>query len=58
VTLITLPGPLFGDAKTLDDADARFKAAWIAFKDKAGPEKLAEGYEAMNVANRLDRYQR
>jgi hypothetical protein len=55
---VTIPGPPFGDAKSIDDAKARFKAAWIAFKDKAGPEKLAKAYEAMNVANRPDRYQR
>ena len=53
---VTIPGPPFGDAKSIDEAKARFKSAWIAFKDKAGPERLAKAYEVMNVANRLDRY--
>jgi hypothetical protein len=55
---VTIPGPPFGDAKSIDEAKARFKSAWITFKDKAGPEKLAQAYEAMNVANRPDRYRR
>jgi hypothetical protein len=53
---VTIPGPPFGDAKSIDEAKARFKAAWIAFKNKAGPERLAKAYE--NVANRPDRYRR
>jgi hypothetical protein len=35
---VTIPGPPFGDAKSLDDVKARFKAAWIAFKDKVTRE--------------------
>jgi hypothetical protein len=31
-----------GEAKTIDDAKARFKEAWIAFKDKVGSEALAK----------------
>jgi hypothetical protein len=31
---VTIPGPPFGDAKSIDEAKARFKAAWIAFEDK------------------------
>jgi hypothetical protein len=54
--IVTIHGPPFGDAKTIDEAKARFKAAWIAFKAKVGPEKLAAAYEAMNHANRPDRY--
>ena len=37
---VTIPGPPFGDAKTLDEAKARFKAAWIAFKAKVGPDDI------------------
>jgi hypothetical protein len=55
---VTIPGPPFGDAKTIDEAKAKFKAAWIAFKAKAGPEQLARAYEAMNHANRAYRYRR
>ena len=40
------------------EAKARFKTAWLAFKDKHGPEKLAEAYAEMNHANRADRYRR
>jgi hypothetical protein len=43
---------------SIDEAKARFKAAWIAFKDKAGPAKLAQAYKEMNVANRPGRYYR
>lgn len=57
VTVI-LPGPPFGDAKSLGEAKDRFKAAWLAFKEKVGPESLAEAYDTMNYANRPDRYQR
>jgi hypothetical protein len=53
---VTIPGPPFGDAKSIDEAKARFKTAWIAFKEKHGAEKLAKAYEVMNVANRPDRY--
>jgi hypothetical protein len=55
---VTIPGPPFGDAKSIDDAKARFKTAWLAFKAKHGPEEMAKAYEAMNHANRPDRYGR
>jgi hypothetical protein len=55
---VTVPGPPFGDAKTIDDAKARFKAAWIAFKERFGAEALAKAYAEMNHANRPDRYRR
>jgi hypothetical protein len=40
---MTLPGPPFGDAKTIDEAKARFKAAWMMFKDKHGAEEIGAG---------------
>ncbi|MDA9408739.1 hypothetical protein [Bradyrhizobium sp. CCBAU 45384] len=55
---VTLPGPPFGDAATLDEAKARFKSAWLAFKDKHSPEELARTFEQMAHANRPDRYRR
>ncbi len=55
---VTIPGATFGDAATLDEAKARFKVGWQAFKDRHGPEKLAKAYEAMNWANRPGRYGR
>ena len=55
---VTIPGPPFGSAESIDEAKQRFKAAWISFKDKAGPEALARAYAEMNVANRPDRYRR
>ncbi len=55
---VNIPGPPYGDAKTLDEAKQRFKAAWLAFKDKHGPEKLAKVFAKMNFANRHDRYRR
>jgi hypothetical protein len=55
---VTLPSPPFGDAKTIDEAKARFKTAWIAFKAKHSPEKLEKAYEATNHANRPGRYGR
>ena len=55
---VNIPGPPYGDGKTLDEAKQRFKAAWSAFKEKHGPEKLAKVFEEMNYANRLDRYRR
>jgi hypothetical protein len=55
---VTLPGPPFGSAATIDQAKAAFKAAWLAFTEKAGPERLAKAYAAMNSANRPDRYRR
>ena len=51
---IPLPGPPFGDAKTIDDAKTRFKTAWLAFKNKVGPEALMKAYIEINHANRPD----
>jgi hypothetical protein len=47
---VTIPGPPFGDAKNIGEAKARFKVAWLAFKDKVGSEALAKAYAAMNHA--------
>ncbi|WP_249158273.1 hypothetical protein [Bradyrhizobium jicamae] len=55
---VTIPGPPFGDAKSITEAKERFKTAWLAFKEKHGPEKLAKAYGEMNRADRPDRYQR
>jgi hypothetical protein len=55
---VTIPGPPFGDAKSIHDAKARFKAAWLAFKDKVGAEALAKAYVEMEHANRSERYRR
>ena len=47
---VNVPGPQStGSATTLDDAKAQFEAAWLAFKEKHGPEKLAEAYAGMNL---------
>jgi hypothetical protein len=46
--VVHVPGPPFGSATSLDDAKAQFKAAWIAFRDKLGPDKLAKGFAEMN----------
>jgi hypothetical protein len=42
----------------IDDAKERFKAAWLAFKDKVGAYALAKAYAEMSHANRSDRYRR
>ena len=55
---VTIPGPPFGDAKTIDEARRRFKSAWLAFKEKYGAEKSAKAYANMNHADRPDRYRR
>ncbi len=55
---VTIPGPPFGSAESIDDAKIKFKSAWIAFKERVGPEALAQAYEEMNHANRPDRYRR
>ncbi len=49
---VPIPGPPFGDAKTLDEAKARFKTAWLPFKDRHSAEKLANAYATMDAANR------
>jgi hypothetical protein len=54
---VSIPGAPFGDAKSTD-AKARFKAAWLMFKVKVGPEALAVAYAEMKHANRPDRYRR
>lgn len=48
---VHIPGPPFGSATSLDDAKQRFKTAWLAFKEKHGPEALAAAYRAMNKRN-------
>jgi hypothetical protein len=55
---VLIPGTEFGDAATIDEAKARFKTAWQAFREKHGPEKIAKAFEQMNWANRPGRYER
>ncbi|WP_375791163.1 hypothetical protein ACE102_07375 [Bradyrhizobium sp. vgs-9] len=55
---VPIPGPPFGDAKSIGEAKDRFKAAWTAFKEKHGPEAVAKAFAAMNHANRPGRYDR
>ncbi|MCP1958149.1 MULTISPECIES: hypothetical protein [Bradyrhizobium] len=55
---VHIPGPPFGDAKSIGEAKERFKTAWFAFKAKQTPEALTKAYDTMNHANRPDRYQR
>ena len=38
-------------APSLDDAKQSFKAAWLAFNGKHGPEAFAAAYRAMNKRN-------
>jgi hypothetical protein len=45
---VHIPGVPLGSAASLDDAKQSFKAAWLAFKEKHGPEALAAAYRAMN----------
>lgn len=52
---VTLPGPPFGSAPTLDATKAAFKTAWQDFKDRHGAEKLAKAYAQMNYADRPER---
>ena len=54
----TLPGPPFGDAKTIEEAKQRFEAAWLAFKEKHGPVALQEAFDEANWATRPGRYGR
>ena len=44
-----IPGPPFGSATTLDNDTQQFKASWLVFKEKHGPEKLEKAYAAMNL---------
>jgi hypothetical protein len=55
---VTIPGPPFGSADSIDAAKRAFKAAWLDFKERVGPGRLAKAYEAMNHANRQYRYER
>ena len=48
---VHIPGPPFGSATSLDDAKQSFKAAWLAFKEKHGPEAVAAAYREMNKRN-------
>jgi hypothetical protein len=50
----------FGDMRSREAVvnwKARFKAAWLAFKNKVGPEALAAAYAAMDQ-NKPERYGR
>jgi hypothetical protein len=51
-----IPGPPFGSAGSLNEANRSFRAGWESFKAKHGPEKLAAAYEATNHANWPERY--
>ncbi len=53
---VTIPGSEFGDAASIDEAKARFRVAWLAFREKHGAEKIAKAIEEMNWANRPGRY--
>ena len=43
-----IPGPPFGSAISLDEAKQQFKAAWLAFKEKHGPDRWRRTYAEMN----------
>jgi hypothetical protein len=45
---VHIPGLPFGSAASLDDAKQSFKTAWLAFKEKHGPESLVAAYREMN----------
>ncbi|MGX4771033.1 hypothetical protein ACWAUC_14680 [Bradyrhizobium guangdongense] len=49
---MTLPGPPFGDAATLDEAKSRSMVAW------EGPEKQARAFNAMAHENRTGLFER
>jgi hypothetical protein len=54
---VTVPGPPFGDARSIGEAKERFKTAWLALQAaRIGSDALAAAYEAMNHANRPGRY--
>jgi hypothetical protein len=38
-----------GSERSLDDAKAAFKSAWIKFKSEHTPEEFAKAYAAMNI---------
>jgi hypothetical protein len=46
---VHIPGPPFGSAASLDEAKQDFRAAWLAFRAKHGPDALAKAYRAMNL---------
>jgi len=56
--IVTLPGPPFGEAASLDEAKGRFKVAWENFKRKHTAEELAKAFAEMNQANRPDHFLR
>ena len=56
--IVTLPGPPFGEAGSLDEAKGRFKVAWENFKAKHTPQELVKAFAEMNHANRPVRYLR
>ena len=45
---VNIPGPPLGSASSLDDAKAQFRAAWLAFRERHGPDRLAKAYREMN----------
>ena len=55
---VTLPGPPFGDAKSIGEAKDRFKTAWFAFKAKQATDDLKRAFDAMAYANRPGRFAR
>jgi hypothetical protein len=56
---VNIPGlSPFGSAGSLAEAKEAFRTGWEAFKAKHGPEELAAAYEAMNYANRPERYRK
>jgi len=46
--VVHIPGPPFGSAGSLDDAKAQFRAAWLAFRERHRPDRLAKAYREMN----------
>ena len=44
---VNIPGPPLGSASSLDDAKAQFRAAWLAFRKRHGPDRLAKAYREM-----------
>ena len=44
---VNIPGPPFGSASSVDEAKQHFRTAWLAFKDKHAPDRLAAAYREM-----------
>lgn len=44
---VHIPGPPFGSASSVDEAKQHFRTAWLAFKDKHAPDRLAAAYREM-----------